>query len=277
VLTRCGECIVSCSRSGEDHARIGRREKRFSLRIFSVPGAAQHYGVTGVGITLSERQCDYARQWIAAGQLAGKVDIRLQDYRDLRSHEQFDKIVSVGMYDASACATCRAISPRLSNCCGPGGAFLNHGIFSADADGRAQGPPGGEFINRYVFPGGAVPHLSRATFEMLRAGLEFADAEDLRPALRAHTHALDATARSAPRPSDSRRRRRALPYLAGLSRRHGTDVRARLAFNRADSGVPACTQRSVSSVDARVPVCWTGRAACRVDRARWCAGLDLGT
>jgi cyclopropane-fatty-acyl-phospholipid synthase len=59
--------------------------------------------------------------------------------------------------------------------------FLNHGIVSTDAAGRPRGPPGGRFIDRHVFPGGAVPHLSRVLVELSRAGLEFADAEDLRP------------------------------------------------------------------------------------------------
>jgi cyclopropane-fatty-acyl-phospholipid synthase len=59
--------------------------------------------------------------------------------------------------------------------------FLNHGIVSTDPAGRPRGPPGGQFIDRHVFPGGAVPHLSRVLVELSQAGLEFADAEDLRP------------------------------------------------------------------------------------------------
>jgi len=63
----------------------------------------------------------------------------------------------------------------------PGGAFLNHGIVATDPNGRAQGPPGGEFIDRYVFPGGELPHLSRVIYEVARCGLEAVDMEDLRP------------------------------------------------------------------------------------------------
>ncbi|MGH7110787.1 MAG: class I SAM-dependent methyltransferase, partial [Stellaceae bacterium] len=45
----------------------------------------------------------------------------------------------------------------------------------------AQGPPGGGFIDRFVFPGGAVPHISRVLYEVAGAGLEILDVEDLRP------------------------------------------------------------------------------------------------
>jgi cyclopropane-fatty-acyl-phospholipid synthase len=205
--------------------------------------AAQHYGVTGVGITLSERQCDYARQWIAAGQLAGKVDIRLQDYRDLRSHEQFDKIVSVGMYEHVGLRNLSCYFATVKQLLRPGGAFLNHGIFSADADGRAQGPPGGEFINRYVFPGGAVPHLSRAIFEMARAGLEFADAEDLRPhyarTLMHWTRRLEARRDQAILAGGGQRYRIWRVYLAGMAQafeRGWLSIAQVLAFRPAHSG-----------------------------------------
>ena len=63
----------------------------------------------------------------------------------------------------------------------PGGLALNHGITSADRDGRAQGPPGGEFIDRLVFPGGELPHISKVLYEVAGAGLELLDVEDLRP------------------------------------------------------------------------------------------------
>ena len=61
--------------------------------------AAQYYGVTGVAITLSERQHAYATQLIAADRLGDRVEVLLLDYRDLRDQAAFDKIVSVGMYE----------------------------------------------------------------------------------------------------------------------------------------------------------------------------------
>ena len=50
---------------------------------------------------------------------------------------------------------------------------------ATDPNGRAQGR--GEFVDRYVFPGGELPHLSRVIYEVARCGLEAVDMEDLRP------------------------------------------------------------------------------------------------
>ena len=52
------------------------------------------------------------------------------------------------------------------------GAVLNHGIAVTDAGGRAQGPPGGDFIDRHVFPGGELPHVSRFLHDLALSGLE---------------------------------------------------------------------------------------------------------
>jgi cyclopropane-fatty-acyl-phospholipid synthase len=205
--------------------------------------AAQHYGVSGLGITLSERQCDYARERIAAGQLAGKVEIRLADYRDLPGDEQFDKIVSVGMYEHVGLRNLPLYFATVQRLLRPGGAFLNHGIYATDPDGRARGPAGGEFINRYVFPGGAVPHLSRAIREIARAGLEFADAEDLRPhyarTLMHWTKRLEAHSDVAIRAAGERRYRIWRVYLAGMAQafeRGWLSIAQVLAFRPAQSG-----------------------------------------
>jgi cyclopropane-fatty-acyl-phospholipid synthase len=143
--------------------------------------AAENYGVTGVGVTLSDQQYARAREVMAASGMSGRVDIRLQHYMDLRDSGGFDKIVSVGMYEHVGLANLPTYFRTVAQLLRPGGAFLNHGIVSTDPDGHPRGPPGGEFIDRHVFPGGAVPHLSRVLIELSRAGLEFADAEDLRP------------------------------------------------------------------------------------------------
>ena len=60
--------------------------------------AAANYGATVVGITLSGAQADYARQRVAASGLGDRVDIRVQDYRELGG-ERFDAISSVGMFE----------------------------------------------------------------------------------------------------------------------------------------------------------------------------------
>ncbi len=143
--------------------------------------AASRHGISGVGVTLSERQCEYTRARIAASGLADRVEIRLQDYRDIPGEACFDRIVSVGMYEHVGIANLSAYFGSIARLLKPGGVALNHGITVSDRDGRAGGPPGGEFIDRYVFPGGELPHISRVLYEIAGSGLEIADFEDLRP------------------------------------------------------------------------------------------------
>jgi cyclopropane-fatty-acyl-phospholipid synthase len=61
------------------------------------------------------------------------------------------------------------------------GLFLNHGITSSDTRNRAVGLGAGEFIGRYVFPKGELPHLHRAIHDMSEQDLEVHDVECLRP------------------------------------------------------------------------------------------------
>ncbi len=143
--------------------------------------AATHDGVTGVGVTLSRHQCDYARERVAAEGLRDRIEIRLQDYRDLPGEDVFDKIVSVGMYEHVGIANLPTYFATIARLLRAGGAALNHGIVTGDPSGRAQGPPGGDVVARYVFPGGAVPPLSRAGAGLAPPGGAGGDVEDLRP------------------------------------------------------------------------------------------------
>jgi cyclopropane-fatty-acyl-phospholipid synthase len=143
--------------------------------------AASHYGVEGVGITLSDRQFADARERAAIDGLGGRIEVRLQDYRELTGAALYDKIVSVGMYEHVGIANLPLYFATVARLLRPGGLALNHGITAADREGQAQGPPGGEFIDRFVFPGGELPHISRVLYEIAGAGMEVLDMEDLRP------------------------------------------------------------------------------------------------
>jgi cyclopropane-fatty-acyl-phospholipid synthase len=143
--------------------------------------AACEHGVTAVGITNSMAQCRYAQDLIVSDGLQQAVEIRHEDYRDLSASAVFDKIVSVGMYEHVGLANLPDYFRRVARLLKPGGIFLNHGIVTTDPEGRSQGPPGGEFIDRYVFPGGELPNLPHALREIMRSGLEPVDVEDLRP------------------------------------------------------------------------------------------------
>jgi cyclopropane-fatty-acyl-phospholipid synthase len=61
------------------------------------------------------------------------------------------------------------------------GLFLNHGITTMDTSNRAVGLGAGEFIGRYVFPDGELPHLHLVARDMADQNLEVCDVESLRP------------------------------------------------------------------------------------------------
>ena len=61
--------------------------------------AAKHYRVKATGVTISRQQFEHVQQRLAAEGLAGQVEVRLQDYREIPGREVFDKIASVGMFE----------------------------------------------------------------------------------------------------------------------------------------------------------------------------------
>ena len=142
--------------------------------------AGKLHGISGVGVTNSPAQHEYARELMKREGLADRIEIRLQDYRDI-DDGPFDKIVSVGMYEHVGVDRLPTYFSCIDRLLKPGGMLLNHGIITTDPEGRPQGPPGGEFIDRHVFPGGELTNISRTLKEIAAAGLEAVDVEDLRP------------------------------------------------------------------------------------------------
>ena len=142
--------------------------------------AASRYGASVVGVTLSSNQFELATRRVREAGLQDKVEIRLQDYRDVPEAHGYDKISSVGMFEHVGLKNLRGYFEIVHRLLKPGGITLNHGITSEDADSRSVGLGAGEFIDRYVFPDGELPHVSLAIRELSAAGLELADAESLR-------------------------------------------------------------------------------------------------
>ncbi|WP_236172189.1 C17 cyclopropane fatty acid synthase CfaB [Pseudomonas pseudonitroreducens] len=142
--------------------------------------AAREFGVEVHGITLSEEQLKLGRERVKAGGLEGKVTLELLDYRDLPRDGRYDKVVSVGMFEHVGHANLGIYFQQLYDAVRPGGLVMNHGITSSNTDGRPVGRGAGDFIDRYVFPHGELPHLSLAVARMSEAGLEVVDVEGLR-------------------------------------------------------------------------------------------------
>lgn len=142
--------------------------------------AAQHYGVTATGITLSQRQLEYVQAEIGRRGLGDRVRVELRDYRDLPADARYDKIASVGMFEHVGVARLTDYFATLRRALKPGGFVLNHGITHNALHGEGLGSGIGDFIERYVFPGGELTHVSHVLAAMTQAGLEVFDAEALR-------------------------------------------------------------------------------------------------
>ncbi len=142
--------------------------------------AAQRYGVSAVGVTLSNQQYELACQRVRDAGLADRIEIRLQDYRDIPEIGGYDRITSIGMFEHVGLAKLGDYFKRVHDLLKPGGIAMNHGITSSSTDSRWVGMGGGEFIDRYVFPDGELAHVSLAIRELSASGLELADAESLR-------------------------------------------------------------------------------------------------
>jgi len=139
--------------------------------------AAQR-GAQVVGITLSKNQHDLARERVERAGLRGQVDIRIQDYRDI--DESFDKITSVGMFEHVGLKNLRLYFGTIRKLLRDGGLAMNHGITSTDPENGATPYGASDFIEKYVFPNGELPHLSLVLKEMEAAGLEALDVESLK-------------------------------------------------------------------------------------------------
>lgn len=112
--------------------------------------AAEKYGASVAGITISKEQATLARERCEGLD----VDIRVQDYREV--HEQFDHIVSLGMFEHVGVKNYRTYFEVARRCLKPDGLFLLHTI--GDNISRVTSDP---WITKYIFPGGVIPSIAQ--------------------------------------------------------------------------------------------------------------------
>jgi cyclopropane-fatty-acyl-phospholipid synthase len=142
--------------------------------------AAKKYGARATGVTLSRSQHDFVVRRIKEEGLEGHCEVRLQDYRDIPGKGVFEKIASVGMFEHVGLRNLEVYFSKIRTLLADDGLVMNHGITASDPDSRWVGYGAGEFIDRYVFPGGELPHVALVLREMTRSGFEVVDAESLR-------------------------------------------------------------------------------------------------
>jgi cyclopropane-fatty-acyl-phospholipid synthase len=112
--------------------------------------AAETYGVTGVGLTVSEQQAALARERCAGL----PVEVRLEDYRVL--DEPFDRIASVGMFEHVGYKNYRTFMETAHRCLAPDGLLLLHTI-----GGLRSAATSDPWILKYIFPNSMLPSAAQ--------------------------------------------------------------------------------------------------------------------
>ncbi|MFW6379837.1 MAG: class I SAM-dependent methyltransferase [Halorhodospira sp.] len=134
---------------------------------------AQHEQVHVVGLTLSAEQQRLAQERVRRADVEERVEIRLQDYRDVTG--PFERVVSVGMFEHVGVPFYDTYFDTIRQLLTEDGVALVHTI------GRFN-PPGvtNPWIRRYIFPGGYIPATSEIAASLERTGLRTTDIEVLR-------------------------------------------------------------------------------------------------
>ena len=127
-----------------------------------------------LGVTLSERQLKIARERAAAAGVSEHVKFELMDYRLL--DEQFDRIVSVGMFEHVGARHYDEFFARCRELLKPDGVMLLHTIGKLGEPSTGPDP----FTDKYIFPGYHLPALSEMVESSQKARLIASDVENLR-------------------------------------------------------------------------------------------------
>ena len=135
--------------------------------------AAENYGISGTGITLSLEQAALAKERIAQKGLSDKIKIEIADYREIQG--QYDKFVSIGMFEHVGKDSFTIFMQKASELLTPDGVGLLHTIATQGKERL------GAWVAKYIFPGGYLPQFHELTQELWAAKLTVAHCENLKP------------------------------------------------------------------------------------------------
>ena len=162
LVYSCGYWRQAADLDAAQEAKLGlvcrKLELRPGMRVLDIGWgwgealkyAAERHGVSGVGVTISSEQAEYARR-LCAGL---PVEIRLQDYRDL--HEPFDAAFSIGMFEHVGVRNYRAYFEVVRRCLPDQALFLLHTIGSNVSTDHTD-----PWIARYIFPNSMLPSAAQ--------------------------------------------------------------------------------------------------------------------
>jgi len=134
---------------------------------------ASECGADVTGLTLSTEQLKVAQRRAAQAGLADRVRFHLRDYREEK--EQYDRIVSVGMFEHVGVGQYSAFFGQVKALLKPDGVALLHSIGRMDGPGATN-----PWIRKYIFPGGYSPAISEVLTVIERTRLWVTDVEVLR-------------------------------------------------------------------------------------------------
>ena len=138
--------------------------------------AAKEYGIKAVGVTLSKAQLELAQSRVSAAGLSDRVEIRLQDYRQVQETD-FGAISSVGMSEHVGDSKLEGYFQTLRRRIADDGRLLNHCITRPTGGERART---GAFIDRYIFPDSELSGSNRVIQAFINSGFELRHSESLR-------------------------------------------------------------------------------------------------
>lgn len=149
-------------KAGQSVLEVGCGWGAFALYL------AKNRDVHVTALTISQEQYDFAKVAVQRANLADRIDLRLQDYRDERG--TYDAVVSIEMFEAVGQAYWPIFFERIATCLKPGGRAAMQVITIQEQYFPAY-ERGTDFIQQYVFPGGMLPTPAHLMEEGKRAGL----------------------------------------------------------------------------------------------------------
>ncbi|EAV41615.1 probable cyclopropane-fatty-acyl-phospholipid synthase [Stappia aggregata IAM 12614] len=159
-------CRKLCLKPGEHIADLGCGWGGFLMY------AAENYGITGVGFTISAEQRDYAVRKIAERGLSDKIEIRLKDARE--ADGLYDKVASIGMVEHMGNAQIAPVFERIAHILKPQGLAFVHTI------GNEIPRPIDPWIDKYIFPGTQASPLTTMVEAAGKNDLYMIDLENIR-------------------------------------------------------------------------------------------------
>jgi cyclopropane-fatty-acyl-phospholipid synthase len=139
--------------------------------------AARHFGVDVVGITLADQQVELGRKRVAEAGLASRVELRLQDWRQV-DDGPFDAVTSIGMFEHVGWKRGPEFLRAMFGLLEPGGRMLLHMITRPDAQ-PASRRRRAQFIYRYIFPDGELQRIGHIVDQAQTAGFDVIEVDAL--------------------------------------------------------------------------------------------------